>query len=109
MVCLLLFVVFQNVLQEKDTRVEELEEALKESVSITAERELLIAQQKQQSQIMDAKLNAYKDQLAKNQKQIDELQTKLTVVQRENQDKDAVTKSLKHERRKHLEEVLQLK
>lgn len=96
-------------MQHKEARIEELEEALKESCSITAERELLVAQQKQQAQILDAKMNAYKDQITKNQKQYDELNAKMTTLQLEKQEKDNLLKSLKHERRKHLEEVLQLK
>lgn len=96
-------------MQQKESRIEELEEALKESCSITAERELLIAQMKQQSQVVDAKINAYKDQIAKNQKQYDEVNAKLTSTQQDKQEKDNLLRSLKHERRKHLEEVLQLK
>jgi hypothetical protein len=46
----------QDVLRVKDQRIEELEEALRESVSITAERELAIAQQKQLAQQMEQRV-----------------------------------------------------
>ena len=48
----------QDVLRVKDQRIEELEEALRESVSITAERELAIAQQKQLAQQMEQRVSA---------------------------------------------------
>lgn len=39
------FIVFQDSLRKKDDRIEELEEALRESVQITAEREMVLAQE----------------------------------------------------------------
>lgn len=38
-------VIFQDNLRKKDDRIEELEEALRESVQITAEREMVLAQE----------------------------------------------------------------
>ena len=38
-------IVFQDSLRKKDDRIEELEEALRESVQITAEREMVLAQE----------------------------------------------------------------
>ena len=39
---------FQGSVKEKEGRIEELEEALRESVKITAEREMLLMEQKMQ-------------------------------------------------------------
>lgn len=38
-------IIFQDSLHKKDDRIEELEEALRESVQITAEREMVLAQE----------------------------------------------------------------
>lgn len=54
-------------------------------------------------------MGQYRDQLNKVQRQYEEINTKLAVVQQDKQEKDALVQSLKHERRKHLEETLQLK
>lgn len=45
-VCVCVFV-FQDSLRQKEERIEELEEALRESVQITAEREVVLAQEEQ--------------------------------------------------------------
>lgn len=47
-------IVFQDNLRKKDDRIEELEEALRESVQITAEREMVLAQEE------SARINAEK-------------------------------------------------
>lgn len=47
-------VIFQDNLRKKDDRIEELEEALRESVQITAEREMVLAQEE------SARINAEK-------------------------------------------------
>jgi len=39
---------YQGTMKEKEGRIEELEEALRESVRITAEREMLLMEQKMQ-------------------------------------------------------------
>lgn len=44
---IVVFIWFQSMVKEKTNRLEELEEALKESVSITADREMVLAQQTQ--------------------------------------------------------------
>ena len=70
---------FQDILRVKDQRIEELEEALRESVSITAERELAIAQQKQVCQQMEQRLNAYKEQLNQLQGQYNNVTTQVII------------------------------
>lgn len=60
--------------------VQELEEALRESVSITAERELALAQQKQQVALLEARMGQYRDQLGSVAKQYEELGQKVTAI-----------------------------
>uniref|UniRef100_A0A915Q264 Uncharacterized protein n=1 Tax=Setaria digitata TaxID=48799 RepID=A0A915Q264_9BILA len=82
------------------SRVEELEEALRESVSITAERELHVAQQKQLSQQLAAQLTECRRELNELRRHV----KKLTSSEREE-----VLRSLEVEKRRHIEQLLQLK
>ncbi|KAL3982051.1 RIM-binding protein of the cytomatrix active zone family protein [Acanthocheilonema viteae] len=82
------------------SRVEELEEALRESVSITAERELHVAQQKQLSQQLAAQLTECRRELNELRRHV----KKLTSNEREE-----VLRSLEVEKRRHIEQLLQLK
>ncbi|KAK6110306.1 RIM-binding protein of the cytomatrix active zone family protein [Brugia pahangi] len=82
------------------SRVEELEEALRESVSITAERELHVAQQKQLSQQLAAQLTECRRELNELRRHV----KKLTSNEREE-----VLRSLELEKRRHIEQLLQLK
>uniref|UniRef100_A0A0M3JSU2 RING-type E3 ubiquitin transferase n=1 Tax=Anisakis simplex TaxID=6269 RepID=A0A0M3JSU2_ANISI len=81
-------------------RVEELEEALRESVSITAERELHVAQQKQLNQQLALQLSESRREIAELRKMIKELS---------NGDREEMVRSFEVERRKHIEQLLQLK
>lgn len=54
-------------------------------------------------------MTQYRDQLTKIQRQYEDINNKLTTVQQDKQEKEMLIQSLKHERRKHLEETLQLK
>ncbi|OZC09890.1 hypothetical protein X798_02996 [Onchocerca flexuosa] len=81
-------------------RVEELEEALRESVSITAERELHVAQQKQLSQQLATQLTECRRELNELRRHV----KKLTSNEREE-----LLRSLEVEKRRHIEQLLQLK
>ncbi|KAM3726419.1 ERC protein [Dirofilaria immitis] len=82
------------------SRVEELEEALRESVSITAERELHVAQQKQLSQQLAA-------QLTECRRELNELRRH--VKKSTSNEREEVLRSLEVEKRRHIEQLLQLK
>uniref|UniRef100_A0A0N5AD53 Trichohyalin n=1 Tax=Syphacia muris TaxID=451379 RepID=A0A0N5AD53_9BILA len=81
-------------------RIEELEEALRESVSITAERELHVAQQKQLNQQLSA-------QLAESRREVCELHKRLTETT--SVDQNEIAQQWETERMKQLEQLLQLK
>lgn len=49
----------QGYVKEKEGRIEELEEALRESVKITAEREMLLMEQKIQIDTSQNKVSSY--------------------------------------------------
>ncbi|GMT23365.1 hypothetical protein PFISCL1PPCAC_14662 [Pristionchus fissidentatus] len=81
-------------------RIQELEEALAESVSITAEREVHLAQQKQ---IMHQTSN----QLGESRRENKELRARLSSVAGEGH--EALLKSIEVERKQHMEQLFQLK
>lgn len=62
-----------------------------------------------QAMVFFSQMSQYKDQLNKVQRQYEEINSKLNIVQQDKQEKEGLIQSLKHERRKHLEETLQLK
>ncbi|KAK0400266.1 hypothetical protein QR680_003430 [Steinernema hermaphroditum] len=82
-------------------RIDELEEALRESVSITAEREMHVAQQKQINNQLTTQLNDAVRELATLRKELHETPR--------NKDHEAVNRAFEKERQKHLEQLLQLK
>ncbi|KRZ71740.1 Lysine-specific demethylase 8 [Trichinella papuae] len=100
---------YQAVLMHKDRRIEELEEALKESVSITAEREMAVAQQKLNSQRAEQRIAACKDQLKTLQEQYDELSLQLKQLRQEKAQSDATIEAMQEERKRYVDERMQLK
>uniref|UniRef100_A0A914V8H4 Uncharacterized protein n=1 Tax=Plectus sambesii TaxID=2011161 RepID=A0A914V8H4_9BILA len=92
---------------DQQARIEELEEALRESVSITAEREMAIAQHRQLNQQLQMQINDYKSQMSDLRRSTDAVNA--SSLEQNRVDKDQLIRSLKNERKKHLEEVLQLK
>ncbi|CAD6191884.1 unnamed protein product [Caenorhabditis auriculariae] len=84
-------------------RIEELEEALQESVTITAEREIHLAQQKQHFQQVN-------QQLSEARREIVELrQRNSTVSTGDVAEREQMMRAIEAERRQHLEQLLQLK
>uniref|UniRef100_A0A1I8AJJ8 Uncharacterized protein n=1 Tax=Steinernema glaseri TaxID=37863 RepID=A0A1I8AJJ8_9BILA len=82
-------------------RIDELEEALRESVSITAEREMHVAQQKQANNQLTTQLNDALREVATLRKELHETSR--------GKDNDTINRAFEKERQKHLEQLLQLK
>ncbi|XP_069716970.1 ELKS/Rab6-interacting/CAST family member 1 isoform X1 [Phaenicophaeus curvirostris] len=117
----------QDNLRKKDDRIEELEEALRESVQITAEREMVLAQEE------SARINAEKKlfnesmhevnhfgfkwfkveelmmAMEKVKQELESMKAKLSSTQQSLAEKETHLTNLRAERRKHLEEVLEMK
>ncbi|XP_053518628.1 ELKS/Rab6-interacting/CAST family member 1 isoform X8 [Artibeus jamaicensis] len=99
----------QDSLRKKDDRIEELEEALRESVQITAEREMVLAQEE------SARINAEKQveellmAMEKVKQELESMKAKLSSTQQSLAEKETHLTNLRAERRKHLEEVLEMK
>lgn len=97
-------------------RIEELEEALRESVSITAEREVHLSQQKHHLQQVSSQLNEARKEVSLVLSspssfvsfQISDLRrTKQNLS--ETGDRDQMIRAIETERRQHLEQLFQLK
>ncbi|CAL1529099.1 unnamed protein product [Lymnaea stagnalis] len=98
-----------SVIKKSSDRVEELEEALRQSVIITAEREMAMADL--QGQLEDARIAM--DEM-RNEVEILKLSSKddeqkITALTKQIEDKESKLKKLVSERHKHLEEVYEMK
>ncbi|XP_075458495.1 ELKS/Rab6-interacting/CAST family member 1 isoform X8 [Ascaphus truei] len=117
----------QDVTLQKDERIEELEEALRESVQITAEREMVLAQEESartnyEKQLSFEKVHEATDPafkwskveelmlaMEKVKQELESMKAKLSSTQQSLAEKEVHLTSLRAERRKHLEEVLEMK
>lgn len=117
----------KDSLRQKEERIEELEEALRESVQITAEREVVLAQEEQartqaENQLSHIPMHEFitsgfrwskvEDLLVAMEKvkqELEVMKAKLSSTQLSLAEKEGHLTSLRAERRKHLEEVLEMK
>ncbi|XP_072915363.1 ELKS/Rab6-interacting/CAST family member 1-like isoform X2 [Hemitrygon akajei] len=99
----------QDTLRQKDDRIEELEEALRESVQITAEREMVLAQEEAARNDSEKQVEELMVAMEKVKQELELLKTKLSSTQQSLAEKEAHLTNLRAERRKHLEEVLEMK
>ncbi|KAJ8008800.1 hypothetical protein DPEC_G00082180 [Dallia pectoralis] len=99
----------KDSLRLKDERIEELEEALRESVQITAEREMVLAHEETARTHAEKQMEELLASMEKVKQELDSVQTRLTSTQQSLAEKEAHLTTLRAERRKHLEEVLEMK
>ncbi|XP_071810133.1 ERC protein 2-like isoform X2 [Asterias amurensis] len=99
----------QSFVKQRDDRIEELEEALKESVSITADREMVLAQQTQTITNLQRQIDSLKRELEQVKKQLSTASNKLSTTTTVLRDKEAKLSALQMERRKTLEEAMEMK
>ncbi|XP_058628661.1 protein Wnt-5b isoform X8 [Onychostoma macrolepis] len=99
----------KDSLQLKDERIEELEEALRESVQITAEREMVLAQEESARANAEKQMEELLAAMEKVKQELESMKAKLSSTQQSLAEKEAHLTSLRAERRKHLEEVLEMK
>ncbi|XP_063398361.1 uncharacterized protein LOC134683169 isoform X1 [Mytilus trossulus] len=96
----------EDHMKSKNDRIEELEEALKESVKITAEREMVMVDLQTQLEEAERKVDEYTMDLVKAKSENLGKVEKMTKIM---EDKDIKLKKLHAERHKHLEEVFEMK
>ncbi|XP_075062163.1 ELKS/Rab6-interacting/CAST family member 1 [Mixophyes fleayi] len=99
----------QDVMHQKDDRIEELEEALRESVQITAEREMVLAQEESARTNYQKQVEELMMAMEKVKQELESMKAKLSSTQQSLAEKEVHLTSLRAERRKHLEEVLEMK
>ncbi|KAK6176082.1 hypothetical protein SNE40_014437 [Patella caerulea] len=93
----------------KANRIEELEEALRESVRITAEREMDMAEQQQHLEETKTKVNELKAEIEGLQHGTADHNGKISSLNKLLEEKDVKLRKLQAERFKHLEEVFEMK
>ncbi|XP_023284085.1 ELKS/Rab6-interacting/CAST family member 1-like isoform X1 [Seriola lalandi dorsalis] len=118
----------KDTLRQKTERIEELEEALRESVQITAEREMVLAQEEAARSLQEKQKHSLKPMhesnlahfkwskmeellgaMEKVKQELESMRAKLASTQQSLCEKEAHLTTLRAERRKHLEEVLEMK
>ncbi|XP_027761729.1 ELKS/Rab6-interacting/CAST family member 1 isoform X5 [Empidonax traillii] len=99
----------QDNLRKKDDRIEELEEALRESVQITAEREMVLAQEESARISAEKQVEELMMAMEKVKQELESMKAKLSSTQQSLAEKETHLTNLRAERRKHLEEVLEMK
>uniref|UniRef100_A0A3Q2QYV9 ELKS/RAB6-interacting/CAST family member 1a n=1 Tax=Fundulus heteroclitus TaxID=8078 RepID=A0A3Q2QYV9_FUNHE len=99
----------KDTLRQKSERIEELEEALRESVQITAEREMVLAQEEAARSLQEKQMEELLGAMEKVKQELESMRAKLASTQQSLCEKEAHLTTLRAERRKHLEEVLEMK
>ncbi|XP_060923494.1 ELKS/Rab6-interacting/CAST family member 1-like isoform X1 [Limanda limanda] len=99
----------QDSLRHKEDRIEELEEALRESVQITTERELVLAQEEHARVHSEKQVEDLLVAMERVKQELDVMKAKLSSTQLSLAEKEGHLTALRAERRKHLEEVLEMK
>ncbi|KAM9845523.1 ELKS/Rab6-interacting/CAST family member 1-like [Aulostomus maculatus] len=99
----------KDSLRNKEERIEELEEALRESVQITAEREVVLAQEEQARTHAEKQVEDLMVAMEKVKQELEVMKAKLSSTQLSLAEKEGHLTALRAERRKHLEEVLEMK
>ncbi|XP_077400487.1 ELKS/Rab6-interacting/CAST family member 1-like isoform X8 [Vanacampus margaritifer] len=99
----------KDSMRYKEERIEELEEALRESVQITTERELVLAQEEHARTHADKQVEDLLVAMEKVKQELEVMKAKLSSTQLSLAEKEGHLTALRAERRKHLEEVLEMK
>ncbi|XP_042561549.1 ELKS/Rab6-interacting/CAST family member 1a, partial [Clupea harengus] len=99
----------QDSLRLKAERIEELEEALRESVQITAEREMVLAQEESARAHQEKQMEELLAAMEKVKLELESMKAKMSSTQQSLAEKEAHLTTLRAERRRHLEEVLEMK
>ncbi|XP_071081975.1 ERC protein 2-like [Haliotis cracherodii] len=99
----------QTDMRAKGERIEELEEALRESVRITAQREMDMAEQNNLVEEYKNEIDILKSDQASLQHTKADLTAKVSGMTKQLEEKEARLRRLQSERHKHLEEVFEMK
>ncbi|XP_076815140.1 ELKS/Rab6-interacting/CAST family member 1-like isoform X2 [Clavelina lepadiformis] len=96
-------------IKNKDTRIEELEEALRESVKITAEREMVLAREEETRHKLEKQMEELVQEFEQIKNILGQTGGKLAATEASLHEKERCVQQMRFERRKQLEEVLEMK
>ncbi|XP_056131004.1 ELKS/Rab6-interacting/CAST family member 1-like [Lampris incognitus] len=99
----------QGAMQETAERIRELEWTLRESMNTSAHREALWAQEEAARSHAQRQLEELMGALEKTRQELDATKVRLTSTQQSLHERDGHLNSLRQERRKQLEEILEMK
>uniref|UniRef100_A0A8C4X0A9 ELKS/RAB6-interacting/CAST family member 2 n=1 Tax=Eptatretus burgeri TaxID=7764 RepID=A0A8C4X0A9_EPTBU len=99
----------QESLRQRDERIKELEEALRESIHISTEREMLLSQEQSQCNSALKQVEELEALLERSRQEVESTRARLSSTQRSLAEREARLTSLRAERRRQLEEVLEMK
>ncbi|XP_078678467.1 ELKS/Rab6-interacting/CAST family member 1-like isoform X16 [Branchiostoma floridae x Branchiostoma belcheri] len=99
----------QSIVRQKEDRIEELEEALRQSVNITAEREMLLAQTQAGKQTVEKQVDEMTQEIDRMKKHLQATNAKLASTSLSLQEKEDRLAQLRADRKKQLLEVMEMK
>ncbi|XP_044207915.1 ERC protein 2-like isoform X2 [Thunnus albacares] len=99
----------QDAMRETAERIRDLEKALRESMNTSAHREALWAQEEAARVQAQRQLEELMGALEKTRQELDATKLRLSSTQQSLHERDGHLNSLRHERRKQLEEILEMK
>ncbi|XP_071777161.1 ERC protein 2 [Centroberyx gerrardi] len=99
----------QDAMRETAERIRELERALRESMNTSAHREALWAQEEAARTQAQRQLEELMGALEKTRQELDTTKLRLSSTQQSLHERDGHLNSLRQERRKQLEEILEMK
>ncbi|XP_071059875.1 ERC protein 2-like isoform X1 [Pseudochaenichthys georgianus] len=99
----------QDAMRETADRIRELERSLRESMNTSAHREALWAQEETARVQSQRQLEELMGALEKTRQELDATKLHLSSTQQSLHERDGHLNSLRHERRKQLEEILEMK
>ncbi|XP_035676573.1 ELKS/Rab6-interacting/CAST family member 1-like isoform X7 [Branchiostoma floridae] len=99
----------KSIVRQKEDRIEELEEALRQSVNITAEREMLLAQTQAGKQTVEKQVEELTQEIERMKKHLQATNAKLASTSLSLQEKEDRLAQLRADRKKQLLEVMEMK
>nr|CAB3243225.1 ELKS/Rab6-interacting/CAST family member 1-like [Phallusia mammillata] len=96
-------------MKTRDERIDELEEALRESVSITAEREIVLSKEEDARHKVEKQLEELVREFEQTKAILAQTGGKLTASEASLHEKERLIQQMRIERRKHLEEAFDVK
>lgn len=99
----------KSVIVDKESRIEELEEALRESIRITAQREVVMAEQQMKLEHTERVMESMQEEVSKVKKTAEENMENLARTRKQLEEKEDALKALQGDSKRQLSEVYEMK